>query len=508
MTETCHLKNVVIFIQTILRFVLSRKIINIYNDIAQKYGNITVKDFWKYERLEYNKNKLKLYIDFLNNWKQLGVYPKFLIFKLLIVSNKDALSIRKRLLRSAINKSNKQLQHFKKELSLSENVLSKQLSIYFYILTKSISSYNKKSLQKSLYTQQKKLPLLTRDCKLSIFTANENITNIMQYELFQEESDLLTAGLYFSIHFDKIGKSKKITTFEKIHCSFFSNLKSKETKIQITAHLLYLANCYFYNYKPSPCILCYYCILQNLRKNKDVIITKSNKGNGVGILDQKIYNTIQKIISDTSKFEKLNEDPTLKCEVSLQRFLCKLKQKNFFNKTEYDKLYTSCSALDRIYGTPKMHKFSSTDSFSKLHLIFSTIGTFNYNLACFPCDPLSPLVPTDYSCKDTFSFAFQIKNANLSRKFLVSYNVTSLFTNIPLQETIAISINLIFNHNPNLNITKKELTKLFLFPTPHTHFTFNSKFYNQIDGAAKSSPLAPVLANIFMVFHKSKWLNK
>ena len=28
------------------------------------------------------KNKLKLDIDFLNNYKQLGVYPKFLIFKL------------------------------------------------------------------------------------------------------------------------------------------------------------------------------------------------------------------------------------------------------------------------------------------------------------------------------------------------------------------------------------------------------------------------------------------
>ena len=38
------LKRVVIFNQTILSFVLSRKIINIYNGIAQKYGNVTVKD--------------------------------------------------------------------------------------------------------------------------------------------------------------------------------------------------------------------------------------------------------------------------------------------------------------------------------------------------------------------------------------------------------------------------------------------------------------------------------
>ena len=67
MIETRFLKNVVTFTQTILSFVLSRTIINIYNDIAWKYGNVTVKDFRKYEESEYKKNKLKLHIDFLNS---------------------------------------------------------------------------------------------------------------------------------------------------------------------------------------------------------------------------------------------------------------------------------------------------------------------------------------------------------------------------------------------------------------------------------------------------------
>ena len=133
MIGTRRLKNVVIFFETILSFVLSRKIINIYNDIARKYGNVTVKDFGKYEKLEYKKNKLKLDSDFLNNCKQLGVYPKFLIFKLSNVSNKDALSVRKRLLCSAINKRNKEPQH------VSKNISSKQLStIDFYILIKNL----------------------------------------------------------------------------------------------------------------------------------------------------------------------------------------------------------------------------------------------------------------------------------------------------------------------------------------------------------------------------------
>ena len=124
------------------------------------------------------------------------------------------------------------------------------------------------------------------------------------------------------------------------------------------------------------------------------------------------------------------------------------------------------SAPACIYGTPKMQIFSSSDTFPKLRPIVSSIGSFNYDLAHFLCDLLSPVVPDEYSCKDTFSFVSRIKNANLSGKFLVSYNVTSLLTNIPLQETIDIAINLIFNHNPNLNITKKEV-KNFSFLLHH-----------------------------------------
>ena len=134
-----------------------------------------------------------------------------------------------------------------------------------------------------------------------------------------------------------------------------------------------------------------------------------------------------------------------------------MKQKNFFNEIEYDKLYPSGSAPARIYGTPKMHQFSSSDSFPKPRPIVLSIGPFDDNLRRFPCDFLLPLVPNDYSFKDTFSFVSQISNANLSKKIFVSCDVTSLFTNIPLQETIDIAINLIFNHNPNQNITRKEL---------------------------------------------------
>ena len=90
-----------------------------------------------------------------------------------------------------------------------------------------------------------------------------------------------------------------------------TTLDLRKPKVQIKAHLSYLANFYFNNYKPSPRILRQHCVLGNLRKSKDIITTKPDKGNKIVILDRKLYdNAIQELISDTSKFEKLNECPT------------------------------------------------------------------------------------------------------------------------------------------------------------------------------------------------------
>ena len=84
----------------------------------------------------------------------------------------------------------------------------------------------------------------------------------------------------------------------------------------------------------------------------------------------------------------------------------------------------------------------------------------------------------------------------------------SLFTNIPLSEAIDIAINLIFENSPDIKFTKRELRKLFRIATSETHFTFNGSIFDQIDGVAMGSPLAPVLANLFMGFHEQNWIEQ
>jgi len=80
-------------------------------------------------------------------------------------------------------------------------------------------------------------------------------------------------------------------------------------------------------------------------------------------------------------------------------------------------------------------------------------------------------------------------------KFIVSFDVESVFTNIFLEECIDLAVNYISDGNPDLKLSKPELRSLFTVAKAQTHL-FNGSFYDQIDGIAMGSPLVPVLANL------------
>ena len=139
--------------------------------------------------------------------------------------------------------------------------------------------------------------------------------------------------------------------------------------------------------------------------------------------------------------------------------------------------------------------------------IASSIGTYNCHLSKFLTDLLDPTIPTSHCTNDSFTFCREIKKVSTNNRLLIFYDVCSLFTSIPLKETIDIAVNLLFEHNLGLNITKAELKKLFEFATSGTYFLFQGTFYDQIDGVAMGSPFGPVLANLFMGYYESLWLN-
>ena len=148
-----------------------------------------------------------------------------------------------------------------------------------------------------------------------------------------------------------------------------------------------------------------------------------------------------------------------------------MKNKGFFTDESYDKIYPSGSKPASIYGLPKIHKLNINKDNLSLRPIISSIGTYNYNLSKFLTNLLAPVIPTTNCTKDSFTFCEEIKKVRATNKFLISYDVCSLFTSIPLKETIDIAVDLLFEHNPDFQITKNELKKLFDFATSGT-FSF------------------------------------
>ena len=82
----------------------------------------------------------------------------------------------------------------------------------------------------------------------------------------------------------------------------------------------------------------------------------------------------------------------------------------------------------------------------------------------------------------------------------MSFHVASLFTDVPLEETIETILKRIYvNKEITTDIPKQEMKELLILCTKNVHFTFNNETYIQVDGVAIGSPLDPVLAKIFMV---------
>ena len=118
--------------------------------------------------------------------------------------------------------------------------------------------------------------------------------------------------------------------------------------------------------------------------------------------------------------------------------------------------------------------------------ILSATKTYNYDLAKWLEEKLKPLSINEHTITDTFKFAEEIRNASFhDNDIIVSYDVTSLFTNVPLDETISLLAEKAFTNNwfnttYNLNITKCGLIELLTIQRKISCFNSMASFTNSL----------------------------
>ena len=137
--------------------------------------------------------------------------------------------------------------------------------------------------------------------------------------------------------------------------------------------------------------------------------------------------------------------------------------------------------------------------------ILSAIGTCNYNLARFFVPIIKQFIINECTVKDSFLFCKEIIAQDLNL-FMTSFDIQSLFVNIPLDETISICVDLVFHKKEKVKgMFKQHFKQLLTFSVKSSCFLF-IVYYKQVDGVVMGSPLRPTLANLFLVYYEHEWL--
>ena len=174
------------------------------------------------------------------------------------------------------------------------------------------------------------------------------------------------------------------------------------------------------------------------------VIQKSDKGNSVVILDKNVYiKHMESLLSNKAKFEKVATKKgllnfTVNHEKRINEYLKSLKSSGGLSVEHHKKIKAVGSRPGVLYGLCKVHK-NIVDRCPPLRPILSAIGTLSCKIAKFLVPRMNSITSNEFTVKDTFCFAKEIVEQD-SSLVMGSLDGDSLFTNIPLDETINIGI--------------------------------------------------------------------
>ena len=291
--------------------------------------------------------------------------------------------------------------------------------------------------------------------------------NMSSRQLTHTKTDLLAKGLNFSITSETLPNKDFIATIEDA----VKDLEKEEAdtiraKVSLTLQ----------NSKPPTDNLSKdeRKALKELQSDTSIVILPADKGRSTVILSREIY--LEKCMDHifNGPYQLLKKDPTTKIKTKTLKQLKVLKYNDFIDNKLYYYLKPTDSPAPRFCGQPKTHK------------------------------PGVPIRPKDENnnAKNSTTFSNYIRNVPIEDdEIMVSFDVTSLYTNIPIIDTLNIikdSVNNDDQFTRKTAIPQDKFLDLVHLVLTTTWYTFNSQFNQQTDGVAMGGPASSTTAKIYM----------
>ena len=244
--------------------------------------------------------------------------------------------------------------------------------------------------------------------------------------------------------------------------------------------------------------------LLNLSDNDKIIIKKADKGSNVVIMNREDYlKEAHRQLNDKKYYMKLDKDLTKTYCDKIEKVVTELYEAKQIMEKTYKYLIDGGNRTPIFYMLPKVHK-------SKINPpgrpIVSSVNSPTERISQLVDIVLQPFAQKGNSfIKDTPDFLDKTKNIRVTdNDWLFALDVSSLYTNIPHDEGLAVIDSLLTGRDefPSNDYIRKFLNMVLKYNC----FRFNEEFYLQINGTAMGTHVAPTYAIIFMNDFENKYV--
>ncbi|BHF84549.1 hypothetical protein SprV_0902770000 [Sparganum proliferum] len=233
--------------------------------------------------------------------------------------------------------------------------------------------------------------------------------------------------------------------------------------------------------------------LNSLKTDENIIILPADKGGSTTIMNKTDYTEkMMTLLKDESTYEPLDADPTKSQNSCIEKTLKRLTGKKLISGDLAKSLKEDEPTIAKIYGLPKVHKIGIP-----LRPIVSLIGAPNYKISKWLFHHLHPLTKdSENSIEDSNEFLDKLKGVSVATdEIMVSFDVVSLFTSIPLDLARHCTEELLQTYTTD--VPADALLQL-LDVCLKTNFSFAKQCYRQLKGAPMGSPISGFLAEAIM----------
>jgi len=332
---------------------------------------------------------------------------------------------------------------------------------------------------------------------------SNRVINLTKTQLVPEVSRFLSLGPHFAININ--GKKDIINTIANVEniLKTSSGVMDNNKQIEIrnnTNNILHsniknktsnniLSKQFFNDYKSTK---------KFIIENKNIMILGSDKTKQTVLINKEDYMTkMGDLITNNDVYKILSNNPLEKYNTKIKTYLDKLLKNNFIDKKDFNKLYNKHYTTPRMFGLVKTHKTGMP-----IRPIISNVNGPNCNLSRFLNPSLNELNNDNpYDVRNSIEVIDKLNGLKIEyNEVMLSFDVISMFTNIPIDKTLKIIENM-YDEKIKCNTVIKnrsmfiEGLKLCL---EYSYFLFNNNFYRQMNGLPMGGSLSTNISGIYL----------